>query len=92
VQGGVASEILKLVFGTDDVAFTACSTTLPAGSTCGEANEVLRSYTSFLRAGVENALSRIYVGIHFRKAVEDGLQHGQRIATYAVAQYLKPTQ
>ena len=33
VQGGVAAEILKLVFGTDDIAFTACSTTLPAGST-----------------------------------------------------------
>jgi hypothetical protein len=92
VQGGVASQILKLVIGADDVAFTACSTTLPAGSTCGEAGEVLRSYASFSQAGIENALSRIYVGIHFRKAVEDGLRHGQHIATYAVARHLKPTQ
>ena len=31
VQGGVAAEVLKLVFGTDDIAFMACSTTLPGG-------------------------------------------------------------
>ena len=31
VQGGVAAEILKQVFGTDDIAFTACSTTVGPG-------------------------------------------------------------
>ena len=31
VQGGVAAEILKQVFGTDDISFTACSTTVGAG-------------------------------------------------------------
>jgi hypothetical protein len=92
VQGGVAAEILKLVFGTDDIAFTACSTTLPAGSTCGEPTQVLRSYTSFSQAADENAVSRIYIGIHFRKAVEDGVEHGRRIAEYAVHRFLKPTQ
>lgn len=91
VEGGVASEILKLVFGTDDIAFTACSTTLPSGSNCGEPNQVLRSYTSFSQAGEENAVSRIYIGIHFRKAVEDGVEHGRRIAEYAVHRFLKPT-
>jgi hypothetical protein len=90
VQGGVAAEILKLVFGTDDIAFTACSTTLPAGSTCADPTPVLRSYTSFSQAADENALSRIYVGIHFRKAVEDGVKHGQSIAAYAVHRFLKP--
>jgi len=90
VQGGVAAEILKLVFGTDDIAFTACSTTLPSGSNCTDPNPVLRSYTSFSRAADENAVSRIYIGIHFRKAVENGVEHGRRIAHYAVSQFMKP--
>jgi hypothetical protein len=90
VQGGVAAEILKQVFGTDDVSFTACSTTLADGLRCAQAMEVLRSYTSFSQAADENALSRIYIGIHFRKAVETGVHHGRRIAAYAVHQFMKP--
>jgi hypothetical protein len=90
VQGGVAAEILKQVFGTDEIAFTACSTTLPAGMTCDDADPVLRSYSSFSQAADENAASRIYIGIHFRRAVEEGLAHGRKIAAYAVHQFLKP--
>jgi len=90
VQGGVAAEILKQVFGTDEVAFTACSMTLPAGTTCDDANPVLRSYASFSQAADENAVSRIYIGIHFRRAVEEGMEHGRAIAAYAVHQFLKP--
>ena len=37
VQGGVAAETLKRFFGTDHVGFTACSFTLPSGSTCADA-------------------------------------------------------
>jgi hypothetical protein len=88
VQGGVAAEILKQVFGTDAIAFAACSTTLPLGSTCADAAPVLRSYTSFSQAADENAASRIYIGIHFRNAVEEGVKHGQEIAAYAVHRYL----
>ena len=90
VQGGVAAEILKLVFDTDDVAFTACSTTLAAGHRCGDPAEVRRSYSSLSQAADENAVSRIYIGIHFRRAVEEGVQHGREIAAYAVHQFLKP--
>ena len=90
VQGGVAAEILKRVFGTDDVEFTACSTTLPAGSRCGDAAAVIRSYSSFSQAADENAVSRIYIGIHFRRAVEEGVRHGRRIAAYTVERFMKP--
>ena len=89
-QGGVAAEILKQFFGTDDVAFTACSTTLPAGSNCDDPGAVWRSYTSFSQAADENANSRIYIGIHFRRAVEEGTEHGRKIAAFAVHQFLKP--
>jgi hypothetical protein len=90
VQGGVAAEILKQVFGTDDVSFTACSTTVGPGGMCTDATPVIRSYSSFSQAADENAVSRIYIGIHFRKAVETGVHHGRRIAAYAVHQFMKP--
>jgi len=90
VQGGVAAEILKQVFGTDDITFTACSTTLPPGQMCTDPAPVLRSYTSFSQAADENALSRIYIGIHFRRAVEEGVEHGRKIAEFAVHRFLKP--
>jgi hypothetical protein len=91
VQGGVAAEVLKQVFGTDRVAFTACSTSLAAGSRCGEAAAVIRSYATFSEAAEENAVSRIYIGIHFRNAVEEGLRHGRRIGAYAVQKFMRPT-
>ena len=90
VQGGVAAEILKLVFGTDNIAFTACSMTLPAGQKCDDPAPVLRSYSSFTQAANENSVSRIYIGIHFRRAVEEGERHGRKIAAYAVHQFVKP--
>ncbi len=90
VQGGVAAEILKQVFGTDDIAFTACSTTVGPGLGCADATPVFRSYSSFSQAADENAVSRIYIGIHFRKAVEDGVRHGRKIAERAVHLFLKP--
>jgi hypothetical protein len=91
VQGGVAAEVLKQVFGTDDVAFTACSTSLAAGSRCNDAAAVIRSYEAFSQAADENAVSRIYIGIHFRRAVEEGLRHGRRIGEYAVQKFMRPT-
>lgn len=90
VQGGAAAEILKQVFGTDDVPFTACSTTLAAGQGCSGPSPILRSYSSFSQAADENAVSRIYIGIHFRNAVERGVRHGRRIAAYAVHHFMRP--
>ena len=90
VQGGVAAEILKQVFGTDHVSFTACSTTVGAGRTCEDPAPVIRSYSRFSQAADENAASRIYIGIHFRRAVEEGVRHGRKIAAYTVNGFLQP--
>jgi hypothetical protein len=89
VQGGAAAGVLKEFFGTDDISFTACSLTLPVGSRCTDPSPVLRSYASFSQAADENALSRILIGIHFRKAVEEGTRHGRRIADHAVRLFLR---
>ena len=90
MEGGVAAEVLKQVFGTDDVAFTACSMTVGPELTCTDPTPVRRSYSSFSEAADENAVSRIYIGIHFRRAVEEGVRHGRKVADYAVHKFMKP--
>ena len=41
-----------------------------------------RSYTSFLQASEEAALSRLYGGIHYRPAIEYGLAQGQLVGAH----------
>jgi hypothetical protein len=90
VEGGAAAQVLKRFFGTDKMAFSVCSFTLPAGQTCSDASPILRHFTSFSQASDENAVSRIYVGFHFRDAVETGQKHGEKIANRAVNRALRP--
>jgi len=91
VQGGAASTVLQRFFGTDRIAFETCSLTLAAGKTCTDASPVLRRYTSFSQAAAENGLSRILVGFHFRKAVEEGIEHGRKVGNRAVDRFMRPT-
>ena len=91
VQGGAMSEALRLFFGRDNISFSTCSTTLPAGSTCNDPSPVTRSFTSFSQAAAENGQSRILVGIHFRKAVTEGIKHGEKIAQHTFVHYLRPS-
>lgn len=88
-QGGVAAEVLRRFFGTDQMLFTACSRSLPPPRECTGATPKYRSYTSFSQAEGENTLSRIYIGIHFRLAVEAGVDHGRKIGRYTVEHHLR---
>jgi hypothetical protein len=90
VQGGAASSVLRRFFGTDRVGFETCSLTVPPGGTCTDPTPVLRSYTGFSQAAEENGLSRILVGFHFRKAVDEGIEHGRKIGNRAVDRFLRP--
>jgi membrane-associated phospholipid phosphatase len=76
-----ASTVLSRFYGTDNIAFTAGSDFLPG---------VTRSFTSFSAAAGEAAISRLYGGIHFRSAVEDGLVAGIHIGEFTFAHYLQP--
>ena len=53
------------------------------GSTCYDEKPVLRSYTSFTQAADENAISRVYVGFHFRNATAEGTAYGRKIGERA---------
>ena len=68
-------------YGTDNVAFTTGSDFLPG---------VTRSFTGFRAAASEAALSRLYGGIHYRSANEDGLASGIAIGEWTFAHYLQP--
>ena len=89
VAGGAASEVLENVFDGRYFRFRACSTSLPAGSRCGDPTPVYRNYASFAQAAIENGLSRIYVGYHFRRAVTEGIEHGRRIGHRACQKFLR---
>src|SRR5947207_3587705 len=76
-----AATVLPLFFGTEDLPFTTGSDFLPG---------VFRSFSTCQDAAEEAALSRIYGGIHFRSASEDGLQAGSSIGEWTVTHYLLP--
>ena len=79
---GSTAAVLASVFGTDKVAFA-----LTSGPPFAN---IKRSYTSFSQAAKESADSRVYAGIHFRSACDDGLMLGQKIGQRAAAMYLQP--
>jgi len=79
---GAAAVVLASLLGTDQMAFSFTSGPPFAGIT--------RSFTGFSQAARESADSRIYAGIHFPTACEDGLVLGRKIGARAVALYLQP--
>jgi membrane-associated phospholipid phosphatase len=79
---GAAATVLARFFGTTDLPFTIDSDFLPG---------VHRSFSTCIDAAGEAAMSRIYGGIHFRSASEDGLQAGINIGEWAATHYLLPT-
>lgn len=79
VLGWAAAEVLIAQFG-DRVNYELTSLTLPG---------VTRRYSGFAQAAEENGLSRLYAGIHFRHAIEQGRRQGRSIGR-AVARSLAP--
>ena len=90
IEGGAGAEVLKQVFGTDEISFRDCSSTLADGSTCDDPTPVFRPFASFSQAAAENAYSRILIGFHFRKSIEEGTQYGRQIGKRAVNLYMRP--
>jgi len=78
---GAAATVLPLFYGTEDLPFTTGSDFLPG---------VYHSFPTCLDAAEEAAVSRLYGGIHFRSANEDGLQAGVSIGEWTVIHYLQP--
>lgn len=77
-----AATMLATFYGTEDLPFTTGSDFLPG---------VDRSFATPLAAAGEAADSRVYGGIHFRTASDDGLQAGVSIGEWTASHYLQPT-
>lgn len=77
--GGAAAAIIEALVPGRGRAIAATSASLPG---------VTRTYATVADAAAENALSRIYVGYHFRHAVEVGLSQGEAIGAYIAARAL----
>jgi hypothetical protein len=81
---GAAAEVLSLFYGTTRIRFTTGteSDQLPRGT--------VREFRSFRDAAREAALSRMYGGIHFRSANDDGLKSGSAIGEWAFTHTMQP--
>lgn len=77
---GAAATVLAMFYGTDNVPFATGSDALPG---------VTRNFASFSAAANEAMNSRLYGGIHFRFANEDGLVSGLDIGEWTVTHYLR---
>jgi hypothetical protein len=75
VISNASAEVLTHLFG-DEFAFRDTSEMaygLPA-----------RSYTSFRNAATEASLSRLYGGIHYRQAIEEGVKQGKKVGNWVI--------
>jgi membrane-associated phospholipid phosphatase len=75
-QSGAAAEVLTAFFG-EDFAFED-ATHLDDGLKP-------RQFSSFRAAAQEAGMSRLYGGIHFRSAIDQGLEQGRCIGRHVVA-------
>ena len=72
--------VLAAFFGTDHIPFTTTSEDVPG---------VSRSYASFSEAAAEAGMSRIYGGIHFMSANQQGFLSGARLGQFVMENFLK---
>ena len=75
VQSGAAAEVLKATFG--EVAFT--------DHTHDARGFPHRSFDSFSAFAQEAAISRLYGGIHYRSAIDRGLEQGRCVGAMVTA-------
>jgi membrane-associated phospholipid phosphatase len=78
---GAAATVLAMYYGTDSISFGTGSDSLPG---------VTRQFASFSAAANEAAVSRLYGGIHFRSANDDGLAGGIAIGEWAITHVMRP--
>jgi len=76
-----AARLLAYEFGTDQMSFTTTSDGLPG---------IYRSFDTFSDAANEAGRSRIYGGIHFEFANQNGQQAGRELADWVQSNFFLP--
>jgi hypothetical protein len=82
--GGAFTGVMRRFFGTDNVLFTAATEdpSLPKG--------VTRTFNSFTQAAIEEARSRVYLGVHFGWDGDHGVLSGTAVGNYIYDHVLRP--
>ena len=78
--GAAAAELIALIHGRDDVAFSGGS---PDAVLWPQLNGVTRHWTSLSRMAEENGMSRLYGGVHWAADHTAAMQAGRAIARQA---------
>ncbi len=80
--GGVHAAVLEAFFGSDEMNMLVQSED-PSYSGDG------RFFATFSEMGLENALSRIWLGVHYRFDCEQGYETGQLLGQYIGGNFLR---
>jgi hypothetical protein len=90
VFGGAVFRTLENFYGTDAISFTIVSDELNGrtrDSQGGIRARSPRSFSSFSEAAEENAMSRLYLGIHWRFDATEGVKNGRQIADVVTSRF-----
>jgi hypothetical protein len=79
-MGGAFAAVMTDYFG-DNYVFSAVSQELPG---------VVRNFDSFYEAGLEDALSRVYGGVHVHEACIDSFEMGLAVGEFVAANFFQP--
>ena len=92
-MGAAAFQVLGRFYGRDDIRFRFTSDEyngVTRGSDGRVRPVVTRTYASFEEAKIENAQSRIYLGVHWRFDADDGIRTGDQVADHVFDNFLRP--
>jgi hypothetical protein len=91
--GGALFRVLRDFYGTDAISFTIGSDEFNGVTRDQNGNVrpvVHQHFTSFSQAMEQNALSRIYLGIHWAFDAKVGIRQGKEVADYVFRHALQP--
>ncbi|MFO0859235.1 MAG: vanadium-dependent haloperoxidase [Phycisphaerales bacterium] len=86
----VHASIMAHYFGTDAKTFTIGSDEFAAHPSLGYPANLTRTFTSFSQAAWENAMSRIWLGVHYYWDATDGVSLGNQVGDFVFAHRLRP--
>ncbi len=93
-MSGAAAQTLRRFFGTNALAFTRTVTApavpLPAPMAELPPRQITRGFKTLSQAESDQAMGRVYAGIHFREGCFAGLHTGNEVADWVYARYLRP--
>ncbi|HMO19085.1 MAG TPA: vanadium-dependent haloperoxidase [Oligoflexia bacterium] len=83
--GATMFQVLRNFFGTDNIQFTFVSDEFNGVTRDVQGNVrplIPRTFSSLSHAELENGLSRIYLGIHWRFDMTTGIDQGRKVGDY----------